>query len=323
MAETELSIANNALGRIGGAGDQLNGEAFLEDLNGTDRVTTWINLKYPQIRKKVQKDFAAKKCPFVEGLKFADLGNDLKQDDVNISTITSVAGVVTVVTSEEHERETGNTVFLADIIGTLVADALNGTTKTITVVDTTSFTLDGVVGTADWDHSEDSGIVSYVPEIGAWRYAFNLPSDYFALVRLTDETPLTQDGVKTEYQNKVILNRDGDGFILLANVFTNTGGDGAYIEYIIDQDDPSLFSDGLVECIAMLLAAELCLIIGRDLKTRQQLLLEYKTISVPEAKAANQSQGNTSARQIDDYSGGRNGYFNKKPYHAPNYPYTF
>lgn len=304
----KVDIANDSLGRIGGAGDQLNGEAFLPNLDGTDKVTTWVNLKYPIIRKKILTDFAANGCPFKESLKFADLGADIKQNDISISTITSVAGVVTVVTQEVHERSTADTVFMADIAGTLVT-SLNGTTKTITVVDTTSFTLDGVTGTAAWDHTADSGIISYVPEIGPYLYAFSLPSDYFAMVRVTDETPFTQDGVKTEYQFDTILNKDNDGLILLTNVKTNEDRDGAYIEYIIDPGNTDaatlLFTPELVESIAQLLAAELCPILGRDLKTRQQLLLEYKQLTVPAAKAFNQSQANNSAKQVGDYTGGR------------------
>ena len=308
MADEVVGIANNALGRIGGAGDQLNGEAFLEDLAGSDKVTAWVNLKYPLVRKKVITDFAAKGCPFVEAQKFADLGDDLKQDDVAISTIVSAAGVVTVTTAEVHGRSTGDTVFLADIKGTLVV-SLNGTTKTITVVDTTSFTLDDVTGTTSWSHTEDTGLVSYVPEIGAYQYAFSLPSDYFAMVRVTDETIATQGGVKTEYQFKTILNKDSNGLILLTNVLTNADADGAYIEYAIDPGNTdaaaATFSEALVECIAQLLAAELCPIVGRDLKTRQALLAEYKKITVPDAKASNQSQANNRAKEVGDYTAGR------------------
>jgi len=66
-----------------------------------------------------------------------------------------------------------------------------------------------------------------------------------------------------------------------------------------------LFSDALVECIATLLAAELCPIIGRNLEVRQRLLLEYKELTVPDAKRFNQSQFNNSAKTVPDYSGGR------------------
>ena len=125
------------------------------------------------------------------------------------------------------------------------------------------------------------------------------------MVRQTDETPLTRDGVKTEYQNKPILNKDGDGLILLSNSLTNRNGNGAYIEYCIDQTAFAIFSPALDECIATLLAAELCPIVGRDLETRQALLAEYDRFTVPEAQRNNQSQANKTARHIPDFSGGR------------------
>lgn len=310
MATGLVDIANNAGGKIGGFGDALNGEALTTAALLTaddDKINQWINIKYPTVRQKVIADFAAMQSPFKETLKYADLNDDLKQDDIAISTITSVSTVVTVTTAKVHNRTTGVTVFLADIIGDVLF-SLNGTTPTITVIDTTSFTLDDVVGVdATWDHDEDTGIVSYVPEMGPWNYAFTLPTDYHALVRQTDEVPTVNEGVRKKYRCAVILNKDNSGLLLLTNSLTNLGGDGAYIEYCIDQTTFTLFSPAFEEVIATLLAAELCPILGRDLETRQQILIEYKAITVPEAKAYNQSQGNTSAKTVGDFSGGRSG----------------
>ena len=322
MATVLADIANNAGGKIGGFGDQLTGEALITTaqlLANADKISQWVNIKYPIVRQKIITDFAAMETPFNETVKFADLGDDLKQDDIAISTIVSVGGVVTVTTAKVHGRSTGDTVFLADIKGTLV-NSLNGTTKTITVTTTTAFTLDGVTGTDDWDHTESTGIVSKVPEIGYWNYAFTLPSDYFVMVRHTDEYSVSRrsgivngtsyynvprDGVKAKYQFDKILNRDGDGFLLLTNNLTNKGGDSAYIEYAIDQQTFSLFSTEFEECIATLLAAELCPIIGRDLDTRQQILAEYKAITVPEAKRNIQAKFNNHTKRVNDFSGGR------------------
>ena len=307
-----VDIVNNALGKIGGAGSQINGEAFMTAALLTanaDKVSTWCNEKYPVVRQKVIEDFAAMLCPFPETLKFADLGDDLKQDDVAISTIVSVGGVVTFTTDEVHNREVADTVFLADIEGTLVT-SLNGNTYAIaTVPTTTTFTLTGVTGTASWSHTEDSGIVSYVPEIGQWSYAFSLPSDFFVMVRHCDETYTSREGVRREYQYRIILNKDGDGFILLTNDLTNANADGAYIEYCIDQTTFSLFKSAFTECIAILLAAELCPIIGRTLEIRQRLLVEYEQKTVPEAKRNNQSQKDNSAKFVSDFSGGRSTAF--------------
>ncbi len=305
-----VDIANNAGGKIGGFGDSLTGEglttAALLAAND-DKINKWINTKYPTIRQRVIADFAAMQSPFKETLKYADLNDDLKQDDIAISTITSVSTVVTVTTSAVHNRTTGDTVFLADIKGDILF-SLNGTTPTITVVDTTSFTLDDVVGVdATWDHTEGTGIVSYVPEMGPWNYAFTLPTDYHALVRQTDEVPTVNEGVRKKYRCAVILNKDNSGLLLLTNNLTNLGGDGAYIEYCIDQTTFTLFSPAFEEVIATLLAAELCPILGRDLETRREILAEYRTLTIPDAKTFNQSQGNTSAKTVGDFSGGRSG----------------
>jgi len=305
-----VDIANNAGGKIGGFGDQNDGSGQVTAAQLTadaDRVSEWINDKYPVVRKKVIAEFAALKTPFEETQKFADLGDDLKQDDVGISTIVSVAGVVTFTTDKAHELSVADTRFFADIQGTLVT-SLNGNTYAVaTVPSTTTFTLTGVTGTASWDHTDGTGIISKAPEMGAYQYAFTLPSDFYVLVRQTDEVYTVLEGVQQEYQCKKILNRDGDGLILLTNDLTNEGGDSAYIEYCIDQETFTLFSPAFEECIAMLLAVELCPILGRDLETRQKLLVEYKKITIPDAKRFNQSQLNNHSRIIPDYSGGRSG----------------
>lgn len=308
-----VDIANNAGGRFSGFGDQLSGTGRITAAQLTanaDAVSQWINEKYPVVRKKVIADFAAMKAPFKETRKFANLGPDLKESDLAITSITSVATVVTVETKEVHGRVTGDTVFLAeidgvDILGTLIK-SLNGTTPAITVLTTTTFTLDSVTGVdATWDYTADTGIVSYAPEIGPYNFAFNLPSDYFAAVRQTDETVATHRGVKTEYQFKPILNKDGNGFIWLTNDKTNSAGTSAYIEYCTDQIDFTLFSTAFEESIAMLLAAELCPNLGRDLETRQALLVEYQALTIIEAKRNNLSQFDNEAHTPGNYRGGR------------------
>lgn len=79
---TETEVANIALGKIGGAGDQIDGDAFIDDIDaGTDKVTNWIKLQFPVIRKLVITDLAIAGCPFQEASKFADLGAELSADD--------------------------------------------------------------------------------------------------------------------------------------------------------------------------------------------------------------------------------------------------
>ncbi|KKM80628.1 hypothetical protein LCGC14_1337950 [marine sediment metagenome] len=308
MSTVLADIANDAGIKIGGYGDQVGGSAQVTTAQLTandDLISQAINTKYPVIRKQVIKEFAAMKCPFPETQKFADLGDDLKQDDVGISTIVSVGGVVTFTTKEEHELSVSDTRFFADIKGTLVT-SLNGTTKTVaTVPSTTTFTLTGVIGTTAWDHTEDSGIVSKVPEMGAWTYAFNLPSDFFALVRQTNEFATREQGTRRTYQSKPILNIDGDGFLLLSNSLTNCDADSAYIEYVIDQTTFAMFSPQFDECLAMLLAAELSPLVGRDTEFRQAMLVEYENRTIPKAKRDNQSDSDLTSKFVPDYSGGR------------------
>lgn len=225
-----LDIVNNALGKIGGGGDQLNGRAFLANLTGTDKVTTWANAKYPVIRQKVIFDFAAMDCPFRETLKFADLG--------------------------------------------------------------------------------DAVSAASLPEIGAWQYAFELPDDYFCMVAQRLETPDIRN--QKSYQYQTILNKDNDGLLLLTNDLTNADGDSAYVEYCIDQQTTALYSPGFVEAISTMLAAELCPVVGKDLKTRQQLLVEYKELTIADIKRANQSQFNNHSKKVADYSGGRSGMGNSR-----------
>lgn len=80
MAYTKLQIVNRALGMISGAGDQINGQAFLPNLTGSDAVTNLINTVYDQIRQQVITDLALRKTPFRETVKYADLGAEVDTD---------------------------------------------------------------------------------------------------------------------------------------------------------------------------------------------------------------------------------------------------
>lgn len=150
-----------------------------------------------------------------------------------------------------------------------------------------------------------AALTSY-PEIGSWDYAFNLPGDCLSVVR-----QISQDFVPAidiyEYLFEQIVSTTGNSKILLTNDLTNTDEDSAFIQYVIDQTNTNMFSEVLAECIATLLAAELCPILGKDLKTRQQMLLEYKTVCVPDARKYNQSQMCLETQNTnEDYRGGRN-----------------
>ena len=313
MSFTLLQIANMAGGKIGGFGDQLGGDAFLPGLAGTDEVTLWVNATYPKVRQKVISDLASIQCPFRETLKYADLGDDLKQNDNAIASIVvgTTPFVVTVTTSEAHGYTTGDTVMLFHVQGTGGITSLNNKLYTITVTSTTAFTLDTIVGDAGWIHTADTGISSDCPEMGNWRYAFDLPNDFFCIVRQTDKNHCTyfwfDEGNRAyrECKFQTIINKDGDGFLFLTNHLSNREHTSAFIEYCIDQTNPALFSQAFVECLVTLLAAELCPIVGKDIKTRQQMLLEYEQLSKPDAQAYNQTQFNNEAHVVSDYKGGR------------------
>ena len=77
---SETDIANLALGKLGGAGETLNGNAFLTNLNGSDKVTQWCKFALPIIRKRVIKDLATLRCPFRNTIRFKDLGAELAAD---------------------------------------------------------------------------------------------------------------------------------------------------------------------------------------------------------------------------------------------------
>ena len=316
MTVALVDIANNALGLYGGAADQSGGDGYISAAEITADTTTTakrINDFYAVARKEMISRFAEMGCPFRETVKFADLGDDLKADDITIESITVAAGTfkITVVTTKAHNLTTGNTRFLSDIRGDLATDAadvtsLNGQNVTVAVVDTTSFTIDTLVGTAAWDHVENTGLISKAPETGAWTYAFTLPSDYFCMFRHTDESFTEKNNTRKKYQHQTVADRVGTGLVLLTNNLTNLGGDSAYIEYCIDLTAFALFSAIFEEVVTFLLGIKLCTNVGgRDLETRAALMTEYEAVMIPKGQAYNQSQFDNSVRYPPDYSGGR------------------
>jgi len=251
-------------------------------------------------------DQAVNDTPCPETLKYDELDDELTQNDVAIDDISVSGTTITVTTEDDHERSTGDTLVIKGVDGTGGIRALNGTTYTITVVDDTSFTLDDTEGSEDWVYTDPSGLVSDAPEMGPYTYAFDLPGTCQHVVRVCDETFTNIEDTRLKHRFKVILNRDSDGKILLTNEVTNADGDGVYIEYVIDQDDPDLFSDETVEAISTLLASKLCPVVGRNEKERLKLLTEYKNRCIPELAAYNQKQQNATAKKRTDYRGGRN-----------------
>lgn len=61
----------------------------------------------------------------------------------------------------------------------------------------------------------------------------------------------------------------------------------------------------MVETVAVLLAAELCPVVGRNSEERIKLLKEYDNFSKQNAKVMNSMQKNNYTHRVEDYHGGR------------------
>ncbi len=79
---TETEIANLGLGKLGGAGEALGGNAFIDDINGTDKVSSWLKLNFPRARRRVITDLAVRECPFRSTVRFKDLGAELASSSI-------------------------------------------------------------------------------------------------------------------------------------------------------------------------------------------------------------------------------------------------
>ncbi|MDD5010489.1 MAG: hypothetical protein PHQ00_00025 [Phycisphaerae bacterium] len=153
---------------------------------------------------------------------------------------------------------------------------------------------------ADLGNQADTGSL----ETGDWSYAFNIPKNCLAVIRQVDED-FDNDYDRQEYRFEEILNANNNGRILLTNDLCNSALDSVFIEYVIDQTNSGLFSPPFKNALAALLAAEIAPMCGKDLKTRQALLVEYNSISLPNCMSFNQSQMNNYAEKKPFFFGGR------------------
>ena len=144
-------------------------------------------------------------------------------------------------------------------------------------------------------------------EKGGWTYAFDLPSDNIKVMKQIDEcfvtAPISITKRPTEYRFDEII--DGTTKILITNTLSNEDGDSAFIQYVFDQTDVSVWSEDFIDAVATLLGAELVPTVGAVGEVRQELLAEYTSVNIPKAKASNRSVGNNFAQQNTDYKGGR------------------
>jgi len=224
---SETQIANLALGKVGGAGEVEGGNAFITSIDGTDKVSSWLNLLFPRARRKVIVDLAALQCPFRSTIRFKDLGPELAS----------------------------------------------------------------------------------TPEIGQYEHAFNLPANCLEVVSQFDENQMATRARRgtsvAEVQWETVANASGTGKILLTNFFTNLDGTSAFIEYVIDTPNTKGFTEGMIDCIATLLASGVVPVIAVDRELSRTMLAEYITIAIPNAQAENQRGFNATVKPIPDFSGGR------------------
>lgn len=124
---------------------------------------------------------------------------------------------------------------------------------------------------------------SFAGEKAEWLYVFDLPADCLHVTKQTNE-----QYHRLEYPKEVKQNK------LFTNTLSNNAGSSAYIEYIKNETDGSVFSKEQTNCIVTKLAAEMApRIVKGDLghKRRQELLDEFEKLILPTARGLNQSQG--------------------------------
>lgn len=144
---------------------------------------------------------------------------------------------------------------------------------------------------------------SFSGEKAEWTYVFDLPDDYLHLVKQTNERYH-----RMEYRCEVIQNQ------LFTNTLTNEDGDSAYIRYVKNETDASIFSEETAKAIATLLASHLAPFeVSGDWgwKRRIDLKEEFETIVLPDAMGVNRSvQYHDERPRETDYGwlGGRSDY---------------
>ena len=117
-----------------------------------------------------------------------------------------------------------------------------------------------------------------IPEAADWESVFNLPKDFAAMVKQTNE----------ENHNQAFKYRVSGGK-LFTNDLTNTAQTSAYIEYIKYENDAEAYSALMTEALVVLLASKLAGPIAKDDRFGLTLLEEYEVLALPNAKARNQA----------------------------------
>ncbi len=77
---SETDIANYAVGKLGGAGEDLNGVAMIPSIDDPGKTASWLKLFLPRARRRVIIDLAFKESPFRSTIRFKDLGSEIDSD---------------------------------------------------------------------------------------------------------------------------------------------------------------------------------------------------------------------------------------------------
>jgi len=136
-----------------------------------------------------------------------------------------------------------------------------------------------------------------------------LPGDCLHVVRQFYESVMQNRAKRGnsvyEVRWEIIADASGTGKVLLTDYLTNLAGTSAFIEYVIDVT--KTYTEEEIDCIATLLASEICPVVGADIKLAQAMLVRYEQYAVPNAQAANNTDYNLSVKPVPDFSGGRSG----------------
>lgn len=268
-AASSTVICNLALRKIG--------QKKISSISDTTDVTAVkCNDVYDSIRKKLLRSFA---WPFA--LDSAILGH-IVDSELTITNATKASPVV-ITTSAVHGLSTGDIVSIYDIVGMV---QLNGRQFTITVVSTTTFSLDDEDGTSHTAYSSGgkTGEVSVVGEELDFDYRYKLPSTYLRLVKLNGQKPyLKRHSIEAPSSAKELLTDESE----------------AHIKFVRDEETTTLFDDTFVDLLALLMAADLAYTITNSKTIADEMTKLYQG-SLVEAKGLEALESGTAPEVVQD-----------------------
>lgn len=151
-----------------------------------------------------------------------------------------------------------------------------------------SLTRDSLLFDHPWNFAKKRADLAANVTAPTWGYdtAFDLPSDLIRILEIDEASPRDVD-------HKI------EGNQLLVNDTTCSIG------YIFRVTDPTKFSDGFVECLALLLAGKLAYSITRSRGMREQLMGEFAAKFSQVAGVNAQTRGSAQSPRQDSWINGR------------------